>query len=120
MEWADPQIQKWVTGVKVLAKVARKHPQTACAGLVQSLQGKWQCSQRVMPGTEDAFGPLKEAISQIFLPALLKGPAENVTPIQALLALSPGKPAQVSPAHRQRRLRAFSLWSRARATSQRH
>ena len=28
-EWADPQIEKWVEGVKTLAKVARKYPQTA-------------------------------------------------------------------------------------------
>ena len=40
-EWADPQIEKWVEGVKIFAKVAKKYPQTAYAGLVQSLQGEW-------------------------------------------------------------------------------
>jgi hypothetical protein len=88
-EWVDPQIEKWIDGVKSLAKVARKFPQTAYAGLVQSLQGEWQYLQRVTPGTEDAFAPLEEAIAQIFLPALLEEPAENIAPLRSLLALSP-------------------------------
>ncbi len=88
-EWLEPQIQKWVEGVKTLAKVARRYPQTAYAGLVQSLQGEWQYLQRVVPETSDAFAPLEEAISRIFLPALLEEPSENLAPMRALLALSP-------------------------------
>ena len=106
-DWVDPQIQKWVAGVKVFAKVAWKSPQTAHSGLVQSLQGEWQHLQRVAPGTEDAFAPLEKAISKIFLPALLEEPAENIAPICLLFPL--GKPAWALPAQGQRQLRAFSL-----------
>ena len=88
-EWVDPQIEKWVEGVKTLAKVAKKYPQTAYAGLVQSLQGEWQYLQRVIPGLEDAFAPLEEVISTVFLPALLEEPAENIAALRSLLALSP-------------------------------
>jgi hypothetical protein len=88
-QWLDPKIQQWVTGVKPMAKVARKHPQTAYAGLVQSLQGEWQCLQRVVPGTSDAFAPLEDAVSRIFLPAPLEELPENLAPMRALLALLP-------------------------------
>ena len=36
-EWLEPKIQQWVKGVEALARVAHRFPQTAYAGLVQSL-----------------------------------------------------------------------------------
>lgn len=48
-EWLRPQIQQWLHGVRCLAKVARRFPQTAYAGLVKSLQCEWQYVQRVTP-----------------------------------------------------------------------
>jgi hypothetical protein len=45
--------------------------------------------QRVVPGTSDSFEPLEDAISRVFLPALLEEPSENLAPMRALLALSP-------------------------------
>jgi hypothetical protein len=56
---------------------------------VQSLQGEWQYLQRVVPGTEDAFAPLEDAIARIFLPALLEEPAENLAPLRELLDVLP-------------------------------
>jgi hypothetical protein len=87
-QWLQPKIQKWVEGVQILAKVARRFPQTAYAGLVQSLQGEWQYLQRVLPGTADAFEPLDNAITGIFLPALLEESAEELASMRPLLALS--------------------------------
>ena len=87
-EWLEPKIQQWVKGVEALARVARRFPQTAYAGLVQSLQGEWQYLQRVVPGTSEAFAPLEAAISEVFLPALLEEPSENLVPMRKLLALS--------------------------------
>ena len=40
--WVKPQVEAWAHGVKVLAKIAQRHPQSDYAGLVMSLQSKWQ------------------------------------------------------------------------------
>ncbi len=40
--WLDPMVKKWVAGIKTLARIAVRFPQTAYAGLVSSLQAKWQ------------------------------------------------------------------------------
>jgi hypothetical protein len=71
-EWLEPQIQQWVLGVAALAKVAKRHPQTAYAGLTKSLQQEWQYLQRVVPDCGAAFEPVEEAIRTVFLPALLQ------------------------------------------------
>ena len=31
--WVKPQVEAWAHGVRVLAKIARRHPQSAYAGL---------------------------------------------------------------------------------------
>jgi hypothetical protein len=85
-QWLAPQIQKWVQGVESLAKVARRHPQTAYAGLAKSLQQEWQYLQRVVPDCGTAFAPVEEAIRSVFLPALLGGEAEETQ--RALTSLS--------------------------------
>ena len=40
--WVEPMVEKWVGGIKALAKVARKYPQSAYFGFSQSLQAEWQ------------------------------------------------------------------------------
>ena len=35
--WVKPQVEAWDHGVKVLAKISRRHPQSAYAGLGMSL-----------------------------------------------------------------------------------
>ena len=58
--------------------VAHKHPQSAYAGLEKSLQQEWAFLQRVTPGVGDAFGPVEEALREIFVPALYEGLREGV------------------------------------------
>jgi hypothetical protein len=53
-----------------LAFAALSHPQTAFTGLQKSLQHKWQFIQRVIDDISDCFSDIKEAIANIFLPAL--------------------------------------------------
>jgi hypothetical protein len=74
-QWLAPKIQQWVKGVESLAKVARRYPQTAYAGLAMSLQQEWQYLQRVIPDCGEAFEPIEEAIRMVFLPALLQATA---------------------------------------------
>jgi hypothetical protein len=72
-KWLGPKIQQWVQGIETLAKVARRYPQTAYAGLTKSLQQEWQYLQRVVPACGAAFEPVEAAIRTVFLPALLQG-----------------------------------------------
>ncbi len=70
--WLAPQKENWVQGVVSLAQVAKRHPQTAYAGLTKSLQQEWQYLQRVVPDCGAAFQPVEDAIRTVFLPALLQ------------------------------------------------
>ena len=62
----------------LLAGVAHKHPQSAYAGLQNSLQQEWAFLQRVAPGLGEAFSPVEEALPEIFVPALFKSLREGV------------------------------------------
>ena len=86
-QWLAPQIQQWVRGVETLAKVARRFPQTAYAGLTRSLQQEWQYLQRVTPAVADAFGPVEAALADSFLPALLGEDRAGIVKLRELLAL---------------------------------
>ena len=86
-DWVDPQVRQWIEGVHCLAAAARRYPQTAYAGLSQSLQSEWLYLQRVTPDIAPAFAPLETAIATVFLPALLDASVEEVAKLRPLLAL---------------------------------
>lgn len=69
--WLEPKIQQWVRGIESLAKVAKRYPQTAYAGLTKAHQSEWQYLQRVTPANSDLFQPLEDAIRNTFIPNLL-------------------------------------------------
>ena len=77
-EWLKEKVQRWTKSVSVLAGVAHKHPQSAYAGLKKSLQLEWAFVQRVTPGVGEAFGPVEEALREIFVPALFRGLSEGL------------------------------------------
>jgi hypothetical protein len=85
--WLTPQIQQWVHGVEMLAKVAQRFPQTAYAGLSKSLQMEWQYLQRVTLNTAEAFGPIEDALAGTFLPSLLAEDGQGVNSLRSLLVL---------------------------------
>ena len=65
-------IQKWIAGVKKLARVAKRYPQSAYAGMVNYLQAKWQYLCHVQPGVgPHLIPPVEEALRAKFIPALL-------------------------------------------------
>eukprot|EP00804_Cyclotella_cryptica_P014859 CCRYP_020381-RB/>CCRYP_020381-RB protein AED:0.31 eAED:0.31 QI:0/-1/0/1/-1/1/1/0/224 len=70
-KWLEPMVQKWVEGVDKLAKVARRYPQAAYAGLVNCLQAEWQYLCRVEPGVGQHLAPVEAALREKFIPALL-------------------------------------------------
>ena len=66
-------MEAWAHGVRVLAKIARWHPQLAYAGLGMLLQSEWQYLQRTVPGVGTLMGPIEETLRVKFFPALFGG-----------------------------------------------
>ena len=78
-QWMQEKVEGWAESVRTLAGVARKHPQSAYAGLQKSLQQEWAFMQRVTPGISNAFRPVEEEIAKAFLPALFEGVGDGAT-----------------------------------------
>jgi hypothetical protein len=76
--WLDPKVVDWVEGVKKLAMVAERYPQSAYAGFTQSLQAEWQYICRCVPGAGQHLEPVETAIRELFIPALLGVPGAEV------------------------------------------
>ena len=70
-------MEAWAHRVKVLAKIARQHPQLAYVGLGMSLQSEWQYLQRTVPGVGTLIGPIEEALREKFFPSLFGGEEIN-------------------------------------------
>jgi hypothetical protein len=87
-EWIQPKIDAWTAGVRTLAKVAKRFPQTAYAGLTKSLQTEWTYLQRVVPNIAAKFQQVEDAIAQDFLPALFDSepPDRDITQLPVRLA----------------------------------
>ena len=59
--WVKHQVKAWAHGVRVLAKIDRRHPQSSYAGLGMSLQSEWQYLQGLSPQMAGAYlGPQAE------------------------------------------------------------
>ena len=76
--WVKPMVEKWVEGVKLLAKVATKYPQSAYAGFSSYLQAEWQYLCRTVPGVAEQLQPIEDAIRGHLIPALLEVKPEDV------------------------------------------
>ena len=61
--WVKPQVDVWAHRVKVLAKIARRHPQSAYAGLEMLLQLEWQYLLRNAPRVGYLMGLIQEALT---------------------------------------------------------
>ena len=87
-EWLEPKLETWKLGIKSLARAAKRYPQTAYAGLTQSLQSEWTYLQRVVPNIADSFTPIERAIATEFLPALFEGepPERRITQLPVRMA----------------------------------
>ena len=71
--WVKPQVEAWAHGVGILAKISQRHPQSAYAGLVMSLQSEWQYLQRTLPGVGTLMGPIEEVLIEKLFPSLCDG-----------------------------------------------
>ena len=62
--WVEENVETWLVGVKCLARFAREPPQPSYAGLMVSLQQKWQFVQSATPGVGPLFVPLDAALGE--------------------------------------------------------
>ena len=69
--WLLPQVKLWEDGVKAIAQIARRYPQTAYAAFVFSLQAEWQYLCRLCPRAGPHLAPVEQAIRGALIPALL-------------------------------------------------
>ena len=75
--WVKPKVEARAHGVRVIDKIARRHPQSAYAGLGMLLQLEWQYLQRTVPGVGNLMGPIEEALREKLSPSLFGG--EDIT-----------------------------------------
>ena len=100
-EWIAPKLEAWKMGIKTLARIAKRYPQTAYAGLTKSLQTEWTYLQRVVPNIHESFSEIEKAIAEDFLPALFDGapPDRRISQLPVRMA---GLGIPISRLHAQR------------------
>jgi len=70
-QYVQDKVSKWVGCVEKLSDAAEKYPQTVYAAFTKSLQFEWTYLQRVIQGCDEEFEPLKVAIQNSLVPAIL-------------------------------------------------
>ena len=71
--WVKTQVEAWAQEVRVLAKISRRYPQSAYAGLGMLLQSEWQYLERTVPRVGTLMGPIEEAPREKISPRYLGG-----------------------------------------------
>ena len=66
------KVKTWTSGVGVLAEAGELYSQLAFAALSKSLLFQWSYLQRVVPSCESCFEILRNALNNIFWPALFQ------------------------------------------------
>ena len=66
------KVEAWAHGLRTLAKIAKRYPQLAYAGLGMLLNLKWQCLKRNVPGLGSLMVPIC-ALREALFPALFGG-----------------------------------------------
>ena len=72
-EFVRQKVQMWMRRMDKLTKAAESQPQAAHAALTKPLQFEWAYLQSVVPNCTDAFVPLRDAINEKYLPAVVGG-----------------------------------------------
>ena len=75
---AGGKLEGWRDSVATLARVARRHPQTAYAGLQKSLHQECAFVQRVTPDTGMDFQMVEDELRDIFLLDFFQGATAQI------------------------------------------
>ena len=60
--WVRPKVEVWAYGVRTIAKITKRYPQSTYAGLGMSIQLKCKYLQRTVPGIGSLMGPIEDAL----------------------------------------------------------
>jgi len=85
-DFVREKVSLWVSELEKLSRIAKYQPQAAHVVYTHGLMHRWTFLMRTVPGVEELFQPLEEAIRHQFLPALTGRDALSDTE-RALLAL---------------------------------
>ena len=87
-KYVESKVTEWIQEVGVLSDIAKSEPHAAYAAYTYGLQHRWNFMMRTIPDISHLLSPLENAISNTFLPSLLK--SVTVTDDERrLLALPP-------------------------------
>ncbi len=70
-KYINDKINKWVGDVEELTKIAKEEPQAVYSSFTRAISRRWTYVQRTVPGINDLFLPLEEAIREQLIPALI-------------------------------------------------
>ena len=76
--YVKEKIEKWVKDVEELAEIAKDEPQAVYASFTKAVSHRWTYVQRTIPGIDDLFTPLEEAIRDRLIPSLLGRKVSNI------------------------------------------
>ena len=71
--WMWPKVEAWAHGVRTLAKISKRYPQSEYASLGMSLQLEWKYLQITVPGVGSLMGPIEDTQREAFFPELFGG-----------------------------------------------
>ena len=80
-------VDKWVLELQDFSKIARREPHTAYSNFVFSFQIKWKYYMRTITNLSDHLQPLKDVISNDFVPSLFGSKVKVL--VRRLIALPP-------------------------------
>ena len=69
-DWVSPKVESWAHRLRTIAKISKRYPQLAYAGLYVSLQLEWQYLQRTVPGVGYIMVPIEDFLREAFSTAL--------------------------------------------------
>ena len=75
-EYIDEKVQDWCKNIEMLAKIAESQPQAAYSAFIHGEQHKYTYFLRTICNISENLIPLDDAISNVFIPALL---GQNIT-----------------------------------------
>ena len=76
--YVKEKIEKWVKDVEELAEIAKDEPQAVYASFTKAVSHRWTYVQRTIPGIDDLFTPLEEAIRDKLIPSLVGRKVSNI------------------------------------------
>ena len=77
-QYVESKVKKWIKDVEKLSVFAEDEPQAALSAYSKGASSRWQYLQRTVHDISEMFRPLEMAISNKFIPALIRRPISDL------------------------------------------